>query len=115
MTAAHDKDELAAKLKALEGRSLGEPREGRDPVNQPMIRHWCDAMEDSNPNYTDPEFAASSPHGGIVAPPTMLQAWAMRGLEPTAEPAAESAHYELFALLDAAGFTSIVATNCEQE
>ncbi|MBC8188743.1 MAG: hypothetical protein H8E78_11165, partial [Proteobacteria bacterium] len=23
-----------------------------DDVNQPMIRHWCDAMTDHNPVYT---------------------------------------------------------------
>jgi hypothetical protein len=74
-------DELQAQLDALcgpEHESAGEP--GRDPVNQPMIRHWCDAMDDVNPVYTDPEFAEKSVHGGIVAPPTMLQAWTMRGL-----------------------------------
>jgi len=42
-----------------------------------MIRHWCDAVGDGNPVYTDREFAAKSVHGGIVAPPTMLQAWTM--------------------------------------
>ena len=41
-----------------------------DDVNQPMIRHWCDAMADFNPVYTDPDFAAKSVHGGIVAPPS---------------------------------------------
>ena len=79
-----------------------------------MIRHWCDALGDRNPVYTDPEFAARSVHGGIVAPPTMLQAWTMRGLQPPKEgPAGPLAR--LFELLDEAGFTSVVATNCTQE
>ena len=43
-----------------------------------MIRHWCEAMGDTNPVYIDAEAAAASVHGGIVAPPTMLQAWVMR-------------------------------------
>jgi uncharacterized OB-fold protein len=45
----------------------------------------------------------------------MLQAWTMRGLvppEPEGEPGPQS---RLWALLDAAGFTSVVATNCTQE
>ena len=46
-----------------------------------MIRHWCDAMGDRNPVYTDAEAAANSVHKGIVAPPTMLQAWTLRGIE----------------------------------
>ena len=58
----------------------------RDPVNPAMIRHWCDAMEDDNPFYTDPEAAARSLHGGLVAPPAMLMAWSMRGLERPADP-----------------------------
>ena len=52
----------------------------RDPVNRPMIHHWCDAIGDTNPSYVDEELAAQSVHGGLVAPPTMLQAWGMGGL-----------------------------------
>ncbi|MEO2168989.1 MAG: MaoC family dehydratase N-terminal domain-containing protein, partial [bacterium] len=57
-----------------------EERVTGDDVNGPMIRHWCDAMGDQNPVYTDPDFAAKSVHGGIVAPPSMLDTWAMPGL-----------------------------------
>ncbi len=42
-------------------------------VNQPMIRHWCHALDDMNPVYLDPEFAEKSRFGGIVSPPVMLQ------------------------------------------
>src|SRR5262245_39139999 len=91
------------------------PSTGRDPVNQPMIRHWCDAVGDRNPVYTDPEFAASSVHGGIVAPPTMLQAWIMLGLVPPAQRLGGGPLREVMNLLDAAGYTSVVATNCQQE
>src|SRR5215471_13206407 len=106
---------LAERLQAFVGRPTAPPFRARDAVNQPMIRHWCDAVGDANPIYTDPEAAAASRHGGIVAPPAMLQAWTMRGLDRTPQPAGEYAIGELFALLDGAGFTSIVATNCEQE
>jgi acyl dehydratase len=67
------------RLDAWIGRE-GEPRVARDAVNPAMIRHWCDAVGDDNPVYTDREFAAKSVHGAIVAPPTMLQAWTMAGL-----------------------------------
>src|SRR5262245_47044041 len=80
-----------------------------------MIRHWCDAVGDANPVYTDPEAAAASGHGGIIAPPAMLQAWTMRGLDRTPGPPGEYVIGSIFALLDEAGFTSVVATNCEQE
>src|SRR3954468_15565727 len=71
---------LIDRLRAFEGRTVGPPQPGPDEVNTAMIRHWCEAIGDANPAYTDPAAAAESVHGGIVAPPTMLQAWVMRGL-----------------------------------
>ena len=107
-------DAFFDKLRALVGRPSGAPFRAWDAVNQPMIRHWCDAVGDTNPIYTDPAAAAASVHGQIVAPPTMLQAWTMKGLVP---PPSEGggAQDELMGLLDSAGFTSVVATNCDQE
>jgi acyl dehydratase len=78
---ADDSEALEARLAALAGKPSGDPEPARDPVNAPMIRHWCDAIEDRNPVYTDPEFAARSLHGGLVAPPAML------GLDRAAAPA----------------------------
>jgi len=93
---------------------MGKPRVARDPVNQPMIRHWCDAMEDHNPLYTDPIFAAASSFGGIQAPPTMLDAWLMPGNVPRRASEDDPAP-QVYAALDAAGYTSVVATNTEHE
>jgi uncharacterized OB-fold protein/acyl dehydratase len=107
-------DTLIARIKAFEGRQIGPPDRGADPVNQPMIRHWVEAVGDENPVYVDADAAAASVHGEVVAPPVMLQAWVMRGVRP--RPAAGgTAQDELMRLLDDAGFTSVVATNCEQE
>lgn len=101
------------RLLAFEDVSTGM-QEGHDEVNQAMIRHWVDAMGDANPIYTDAAAAAKTVHGGIIAPPTMLQAWVMRGLNPRPTTGG-SKQDELMNLLDGAGFTSVVATNCEQE
>jgi uncharacterized protein len=109
-----DKTAFAARLKEFEGKEAGDPEHGADPVNQPMIRHWVEAVGDDNPVYTDPEAAARSVHGEIVAPPVMLQAWVMRGVRPRPTDGG-NARDELMTLLDGAGFTSVVATNCEQE
>ncbi|WRQ83532.1 OB-fold domain-containing protein [Streptomyces sp. MUM 178J] len=92
------------RLKAYEGRPAAAPGVGKDIVNEPMIRHWCEAMGDANPAYTG---------SGAIAPPTMLQAWTMGGL--TGHAPGGGAQDELFALLEAAGCTSVVATDCEQE
>ena len=97
-------DELGARLKTYEGRPAAVAGRGRDPVNEPMIRHWCEAMGDTDPAYTGPD---------AVAPPTMLQAWTMGGL--SGHMGRTGAYDELFDLLDAAGCTSVVATDCEQE
>ena len=106
--------DLLEQLKAFEGREVGAPEVGPDPVNQPMIRHWVEAIGDDNPVYTDADAAAASVHGGIVAPPVMLQAWVMRGIRPRASEG-RNPREDLMRLLDDAGFTSVVATNCEQE
>ncbi len=91
-------------LAAFEGQSAATAGRGKDTVNAPMIRHWCEAMGDANPAYSGPD---------AVAPPTMLQAWTMGGLSGHTD--RSSAYDELFALLDGSGFTSVVATDCEQE
>jgi uncharacterized protein len=101
-------------LRAFEGREVGPPAPGPDPVNEPMIRHWCEAMGDTNPVYTDEDAAEASVHGGVVAPPTMLQAWCMRGFAPRPTEGG-NAQDELMQLVERAGFTSVVATNCDQE
>ncbi|MFB7177437.1 bifunctional MaoC family dehydratase N-terminal/OB-fold nucleic acid binding domain-containing protein [Streptomyces sp. NPDC056257] len=93
-----------ALLAAFEGQPAATAGRGKDAVNEPMIRHWCEAMGDANPAYTGPD---------AIAPPTMLQAWTMGGLSGHAD--RSSAYDELFALLDGAGYTSVVATDCEQE
>ena len=111
-----EKTRFLAQLRAFEGLQTGPESVAPYPVNIPMIHHWCDAIGDRNPSYTDPEFARGSAHGGLVAPPTMLQAWTMRGLKPVPEAEhSASRSTQLFQLLDDAGFTSVVATNCDQE
>lgn len=107
--------ELMKRLKAFEAVPESPAFPARDAVNQAMIRHWCDAMEDANPVYTDSERAKQSVHGGVVAPPTMLQAWTMRGLVRLPPHSRSGGGPGLFQLLDEAGFTSVVATNCRQE
>ncbi|WNF28151.1 OB-fold domain-containing protein [Streptomyces sp. C11-1] len=112
-------DPLYDRLTAYVGRPAATGGTGKDPVNEPMIRHWCEAMGDTSAAYRGPD---------AVAPPTMLQAWTMGGLAGHGNShggghggghgnrSARSAAYdELLGLLDGAGYTSVVATDCEQE
>jgi acyl dehydratase len=98
---------LVDRIRPLLGKP-SEPRRAPDPVNAPMIRHWCQALSDLNPVYVDPVRAARSVHGGIVAPPTMLDAWLL-------DPNPPGVIGEILRRLDAAGYTSVVATNSEHE
>ncbi|KAB8193739.1 DNA-binding protein [Nonomuraea phyllanthi] len=91
--------ELAGKLAAL-GEVRGTP--ARDPVNEPMIRHWLDAMGDTNPAYLEKG----------VAPPAMAQVWTMPGARGPANE--RSPVNDLMGALDASGYPGVVATNCEQ-
>ena len=114
----------SADLAPLVGQSAGAPNLAPDAVNVPMIRHWVEAMVDHNPVYVSDEAARAAGYDELIAPPTMLQAWIMRGLRLsllTEEARAQGAEQgsgpneKMMSLLDAEGLTSVVATNCEQE
>lgn len=87
------------------------PVAGRDPVNLPMIRNWVEAMGDDNPIYVDADAARAAGHRGIVAPPAMAQVWTMRGLRGVRS--ADDPLGRASELFDEAGYTSVVATNCD--
>ena len=93
--------------------ALGEtaPRLARDPVNQPMINNWVEAIGDHNPIYTDSELARKL-YDGPVAPVAMAQVWTMYGLDPV-RPAGDPLHGTM-AMLDEAGYTSVLGTNSDQ-
>ena len=88
-----------------------------------MIRHWVEAMGDENPVYLSDEAAQAAGYRELIAPPSMLQAWIMRGLKVSNDIEAARAAGEsqgdgpserMMALLDDEGLTSVVATNCDQ-
>jgi uncharacterized protein len=100
------------------------PRLARDPVNLPMIRNWLEALavpgdrarpgagawpdcQDSAPDRQD-----SAPDRPDTAPPAMIQVWTMPGLHGAR--ADDDPLGAMLALLDEAGYPSIVATNCDQ-
>jgi acyl dehydratase len=115
-----ESEEFRQRLDALIGRPVGSSGSsiGPDPVNQPMIRHWAAAFEDANPVYTDPEFAATTRFGGIVAPPLMLQTWTMAtptitGIAERGGSPVESEGASPLAVFDEAGFVATLASNTE--
>jgi len=107
-----DADVIKDKVAEITATVVAKSRAGRDPVNQPIINNWVEALGDRNPIYTDEAAARDAGHPGIVAPPAMIQVWTMFGLggeRPTDDPMGP-----LMELFDAAGYVGVVATNCEQ-
>jgi uncharacterized OB-fold protein/acyl dehydratase len=103
---------LRAAGERIKATGESEPSLARDPVNLPIIENWIEAIGDANPVYTDPQFAAASVHGGLVAPPAMIQVWTMFGPQPPSE--RHDPMGDIVRALDEAGYTSVVATNCDQ-
>lgn len=109
------KQALEAEIRSYVGKPIGPMVTGRDPVNEPMIRQWCDAMGETHPAYLDAAAAGKTLHGEIVAPPTMLQAWVMEGWamhEGYDEPKNEQ--HRLHKLLADNGYTGVLGTNTEE-
>lgn len=75
--------ELLERLATFVGQGADRPGlNARCPVSQAIVNQMTDAVGDRNPLYRDEEFALSTVHGGVVAPPLWLFAWLMPGLEP---------------------------------
>ncbi|MFK0574127.1 hypothetical protein [Endozoicomonas sp.] len=62
MSQQDNNKELDARMVTIIGVEVG-PQRSWDSVNLPMIRHWCQAMGDENPMYTNPEYAQQSEQG----------------------------------------------------
>jgi uncharacterized protein len=97
-------DDVYEQLQAFVGLEVGAPSLSPDEVNVPMIRHWCEAIGDTNPIYLADD---------AVAPPTMLQAWVMSGYNGPQRDGG-GPYEQMNELLFSHGFTSVVATNCDQ-
>jgi acyl dehydratase len=100
------------KLQAMVGEEAG-PFESPDGVNRAMIRHYCEAMEDGNPLYSDDDYAKKSKYGGVIAPPQMVQAFCMPPLWPKREMSDPQA--KAVQMMDEAGYYGVVATTTSQE
>jgi uncharacterized OB-fold protein/acyl dehydratase len=107
-----DVDGIKQAVAEITGTVVAKARAGRDPVNQPIINNWVEALGDRNPIYVDETAARAAGHPGIVAPPAMIQVWTMFGLggeRPKDDPMGP-----IMELFDGAGYVGVVATNCEQ-
>ncbi len=95
-------ERIMAAAERIKGQGETNLRSGRDPVNQPMINNWVEAIGDVDPRWSQGE-----------APPAMAQVWTMGGLHPTRSP--DDPLHAMIELLSEEGFTGVLGTNCEQE
>ncbi|KAA9158265.1 DNA-binding protein [Amycolatopsis acidicola] len=93
---------IEEQVEQVAARGESSPRLARDPVNPAMVNNWLEAIGDNNPRYVE--------RG--EAPPAMAQVWTMGGLHY--ERAEDDPLGAMMLIMDEAGFTSVVATNSEQ-
>ena len=93
-------DAIRAAAARLTAAGDSRPRAARDPVNLPMIRNWTEIIDPNGPD--DP----------ATAPPAMIQVWTMPGLHGVRTD--DDPLGQMSQVLDEAGYTSVVATNCDQ-
>jgi uncharacterized protein len=88
--------------------------EGIDEVNAAMIRHWCEAMEDGNPLYTDKVYAEEGEYGTLIAPPQMVMSFCMAPIWPPQEEVPNPFNKAVEKMADA-GLFGVVATKTSYE
>ena len=94
----------AAKLVGSESGAI----RATDKVSKSDIRHWCEVLGD-----TDPQYADAIKAGAKTAPPTMIMVWAQPPLWPARE--ATEPHERLLRMLDDAGYKGTAGIGLEQE
>ena len=81
-----------------------EPEPAPLVVDEYLIRHWCETLEDGNPLYIDEDYARSRGFDGLVAPPgSVMTTFAMPfrwPWPPTERTPSRHIHYEIKELLD---------------
>jgi hypothetical protein len=81
-----------------------EPEPASLEVNEYLIRHWCETLEDGNPLYMDADYAKSRGFRSVVAPPgSFMTAFAMPFRWPWPPGGREPAphiHYDIKEALD---------------
>ncbi|MGI9084912.1 MAG: OB-fold domain-containing protein [Aeromicrobium sp.] len=99
-----NEEDIQARVEEIKARGDSPAREAPDEVNVPMIRHWAEAIGDTNPRW--------APGPDTEAPPAMAQVWTMYGLNPYRMPGDPLP--DTMNVFDDAGYTSVLGTNCDQ-
>ena len=74
-------DEEIAKARKFIGKPLRIQQYNYE-ASRDVIRHYAYGVGDDNPLWCEPDYAATGPHGGIVAPPTFFYTFFSAGITP---------------------------------
>ncbi len=118
-----ERSDLSLQLSRFVGLEAEPARVARYAVNEAMIRNWVEAHDDRNPIYVDDAEARAAGRDGIVCPPAMISTWVMAGYRRWREVqrlrgqgvVEDFPYSRMLHVLDSAGYTSVVATNVEQQ
>jgi len=94
-------EHIMAEAERIRARGEAAERYARDPVNQPTITNWLEAVGLSSERFRRGE-----------APPSMAQVWTMYGLG--GRPPEDDPLHAMMRVLTDAGYTAVLGTNCEQ-
>ena len=92
---------VMAEAERIRGWGEAAERWARDPVNQPTISNWVEAMGNDNPRWREGE-----------APPSMAQVWTMYGQGGRASE--DDPLHAMMGVLTDAGFTAVLGTDSDQ-
>ncbi len=93
-----------------------------DRVSEVDVDRWCQVMQDTNPLYTDEEYAKKSLHGGLLAPSGMVHAFCLGRFKPCLEQFVEG-KFEypkdpnniVNQIIEDEGYTGVMATAQRQQ
>lgn len=85
-------------------------------VNEYLIRHWCETLEDGNPLYLDEEYAKSRGYNSVLAPPgSFMTTFAMQFRWPWPPGDREPAPHIHYDIKDALGLPVGIIDSIEVE
>ncbi len=65
-------DEVVEGFRSRIGKVDSIKRQWHSEATRDNIQHWAEGIGDDNPLWTDPEYAATTKHGTIIAPPSFI-------------------------------------------
>ncbi len=93
-----------------------------DRVNVVDVDRWCQVMQDTNPLYTDEEYAKKSPHGGLLAPSGMVHVFCLGSLRAALDHFVhgrfqypEDPNNIMNGIIEDEGYTGVMATAQRQQ